>query len=225
MNFPDWTPESLKPQLQRLYKACPGRRLPIFDRILSDSRMTSVYGVLLQHDRESGRYRYAAKRGKTNQSAKDAQTAAIGEILKVAISAASDRMSVSRIEEIEEGRKQWKSHSELLRAIAQDMALAAELGILGFESQEARALAIKDAEGLLRVASWLDHLRSATRRSDDPLVVERHRGDPVVKGVQILIASQIEALFGNRLDGTAATLAGVALGAKASPRASRSALA
>ena len=56
------------------------------------------------------------------------------------------------------------------------------------------------------------------------MLVKKVRGDPVARGVQILTATKLEKLFGKRLDGTAATLASVALGVKASARASRSAL-
>ena len=55
------------------------------------------------------------------------------------------------------------------------------------------------------------------------MIVERHRGDSVVRGAQILIAKKMEELFVDRLDGTTATLTSVALGKEATAKTTRSA--
>jgi hypothetical protein len=104
------------------------------------------------------------------------------------------------------------------------MALAAELGMLKLDDPATPALSSRDLLALLRVAKWLEHLKSGLRRPDDPLTVDRHRGDPIVRGVQIMIGVKLAEQFGERLDGTAATLTRVALDAETTPRTSRSAL-
>ena len=60
-------------------------------------------------------------------------------------------------------------------------------------------------------------------RGSDPLTIQNDRGDPVVRGVPIVIAAWLSETFGTRLDGTAATLGAVALDQKTSERATRSA--
>jgi hypothetical protein len=227
MNLPSWIPEPIRPVLLQMNAdpACAGRRRTVFDRLLQNPRMQPVYSVLLQLDRETGNYRYAARARKSDQSAEEAQAAAIREVLQLTISAASDCISVSKIEQIEEAKQRWDEDATRLRVLAHDMDLAAELGMLGLDERASRTLALQDSQGLRRVANWLDGLKSEMRGPDDPLIVERHRGDPVVRGVQIMIGVKLDEQFGERLDGTGATLASVALGAETSPRASRSALA
>ena len=140
------------------------------------------------------------------------------------ISVASDRIAVSRFAEILEGKRRLNDNANLLRDIAHDLAVAGNFGMLGLSDPKSLATAARDLLGLHHAANWLDHLAAISRPIDDPLVVKKHRGDPVVRAVQILIGSKLLEEFGQRLDGVAATLAGVALGADASPRASRSAL-
>jgi hypothetical protein len=55
-------------------------------------------------------------------------------------------------------------------------------------------------------------------------MVSKHRGDPVVRAVTILISKRLKGLLGKRLDRTAAKLASVALGATTSSRVARSKL-
>ena len=186
--------------------------------------MEPVYHEFLRRDRETGIFLHPAKRQGDGQADEETQVVALGEILKVTISAASDRISVSKIAQIAEAKQRWGGNAKLLRDLAHDMELAAELGMLGINDPLSRWLAVRDLDAVRRVANLLDHLGSALRQQGDPLIVERHRGDPIVRGVQILVGSQIEEQFGKRLDGTAAALTGVALDVKTSPRASRSAL-
>jgi hypothetical protein len=226
MNFQSWIPEPVRPLLEHLNAnpACAGRRRPFFERLLEDPRMQPVYHVFLRRNRETGTFLHSARNRSCDQSTEEEQVAALGEVLKVTINAASDCMSVSKIEQVEEAKQRWDDEAKRLRMLAKDMDLAAELGMLGFDDPLSRSMALHDAEALRRVANWLDALRSGTRRPDDPLIVDIHRGDPIVRGVQILIGVKLEEQFGERLDGTAATLTSVALGAETSPRASRSAL-
>lgn len=226
MDFPSWIPQPVRPLLERLNTnpASGGRRRPVFDRLLEDRRMETVYREFLRRDRKTGDFLHAARNQNANQP-EEAQIAALREVLIVAISAATDQMSVSKVEQIEETKRRYADFAAKLRGLALDMALASELGLLGLDDPAAPNLSTHDCAALLRVANWLEHLNSAMRRPTDLLVVDRHRGDPVVRGVQIMIGHTIEEQFGERLDGTAATLTSVALGVVASPRASRSALA
>jgi hypothetical protein len=158
-------------------------------------------------------------------SAEEAQLAAIRDILQLVISAAGDRIAVSKIEELEAAKLRWRDDAIRLRVLAHDFELAAELGMLGIDNPEVRALVSQEVQVARRFADRLEHLTSGMRGPDDPLVVSRHRGDPIVRGVQIMISVKLEETFGERFDGTAATLTSVALGAETSPRVSRSALA
>ena len=81
-------------------------------------------------------------------------------------------------------------------------------------------MAFHDAEVLRRLPIGLMFSGRDTRRRDDPLIVDRNRGDPIVRGVQIIIGVKLEEQFADRLDGTGATLASVALGTETSPRVS-----
>jgi hypothetical protein len=105
------------------------------------------------------------------------------------------------------------------------MALAIKGGVLGLtETFETKKLADNDRLALLRVADWLENTTRALRRPNDPLMVAKHRDDPIQRGVHISIANKLNYTFGRRLDRTAATLASVALGVKIGVRPARSAL-
>lgn len=225
MNVPSWIPELVRPilELMSANPACTGRRRPVFDRLLEDPRMQPVFNEFLRRDRETGDFLYPAKFRNSEQSSEDAQVTAIREVLQLTISAASDRISVSKIEQIDEAGQRWSDQAAQLRIIAHDMALEAELGMLELDPATP-ALSSRDVLALLRVAKWLEHLKSGLRRPDDPLMVDRHRGDPIVRGVQIMIGVKLAEQFGERLDGTAATLTSVALHVETTPRTSRSAL-
>ena len=186
--------------------------------------MQPVYHEFLRRSRETGTFLHPAQNRTCDQSPEDAQINAISEVIQVTINAASDCISVSKIEQVEEAKQRWEDDGKRLCIIARDISLAAELGMLGFDDPQSRSMAFHDAEVLRRVANWLDVLRSSTRRRDDPLIVDRNRGDPIVRGVQIIIGVKLEEQFADRLDGTGATLASVALGTETSPRVSRSAL-
>jgi hypothetical protein len=226
MEFPNWTPPQVRPLLETLSTntACTKLRRPVFERLVNDIRMQSVYEQFFRMNRQTRDYLYPAKIRREGQTNEDAQLAALCEVLQMTISAASDRMATSKFSEIMATRKRWTDDAERLRTIAHDVALAADLRMLGLNDPDSLASAARDLQGLLQIANWLDHLASALRGPDDPLMVEKHRGDPVVKGVQTLISLKLLEQMGNRLDGTAATLTSVALQTAAKPRASRSAL-
>jgi hypothetical protein len=226
IKLPDWIPDLVRPILEKLSEnpACLGGRRTVFEQLVSDGRMKPVYEQFVRRNRETGEFLYPASTRAKGQSADDAQRTAIRELLQLTVSAAGDRISVSKLDDIEKAKERWEGHATQLRALAHDMELALKLGALGLDDPRFPGLAWHDAQALLRVANWVEHLSSAMRRPGDPLIVDRNRGDPVVRGVQIMIGVKLEEQFDVRLDGTAATLTSVALGAETSPRASRSAL-
>ena len=226
-NFLTWIPELIHPILEEMdgEPSCSGHRRSVFERVIADVRMLTVYDEFLRRDRQTGEYFHRPIIRPDGQTDDIAQSNAIREVLLQTVIAAGDRLSVSKLEEIEASQQRWGDLATRNRELANDMELAAEHGALGLNDPVSKNLALGDLQALRRIANWLDHLKSAVRRPDDPLIVKRHRGDPIVRGVQIAVGRTIDEQFGERLDGTAATLTSVALGAETSPRASRSALA
>jgi hypothetical protein len=227
INLPSWIPARIRPILEQMDRnpACFGHRRDVFERMLSDPKMEPVYAEFLRHDRETGDFFHPAAHRTNQQTVEEAQLQAIWETLEQVVSAAGDQLSVSKIEQIEEVKKRYGDLAIRLRELAHDMELAIKHRLLMPDDDPLfEDIARHDAQALLRVANWLDHLTTTMRHPGDPLIVKRHRGDPIAKGVQITIGAKLAGLFGKRLDGTAATLTSVALGVKATARASRSAL-
>jgi hypothetical protein len=227
LELPEWTPEPVKPILEGLHQhpRTFGPRRAVLERLLTDPRMRVVYDEFLRRDRKTGNFFNSARSSSEGRSAEEAQLAAIREILQLVLSAAGDKIAVSKIEEIEAAKLRWQDDAKRLRLLGHDIELAAELGMLGIDDPESRSQASQDIQLVRRLATWLEHLTSTMRQPDDPLIVERHRGDPIVRGVQIMISVKLKETFGERFDGIAAILTSVALGAETSPRVSRSALA
>jgi len=114
-------------------------------------------------------------------------------------------MSVSKVEQIDETKRRSEEDAARLREIVHDIELAIKHGVFEIADSLSRAFAVYDCEALRRVANWRESLIPPARSVDDPLIVVRHRGDPIVRGVQILVGLTLEEQFGERLDGTAAT--------------------
>jgi hypothetical protein len=227
ISLPAWVPETVKVLIQQIEQSdlTPELRLTL-ERMASDARMENVWGELLRRDRGSGQFVHPAlqRRGSHYNSKNDAQIVALGEIFDFVFIAARDRMIVTKPAEILRHKSDLLENAKRLRMLANDLDLARSTGQLGVADPLSKTLAEADVMALHHVANWLDHLASALRRPDSPLMVKNTRGDPVGRGVQIFIATKLEEIFGSRLDGTAATLASVALGIKTSARVSRSAL-
>jgi hypothetical protein len=227
ISLPTWVPETVQKLFQEAEEAdLPPEQRSILERLATDERMQNVWGELLRRDRGSGQFVHPAlsRDGERLRSKDECQHSALGELFHFVFTAARDRMMVTKPEEVRRHREHLLNNAKTLRNLANDLDLARIRGQFGVTDPESVTLVESDVATLRRVASWLEHLTSAMRRPDDPLIVRKHRGDPIGRGVQILTARKLEELFGNRLDGTAATLAGVALGIKTSARASRSAL-
>jgi hypothetical protein len=226
ISLPAWIPETVGRLVQELEKLdlAPGQR-SILKRLATDERMQNVWTLLLSRDRGSGQFVYpAARRGGKRPGSKDDQLSALSEMFHFAFTAARDRMMVTKPKEVLQHKKELLENAARLRMLANDLDLARVRGMFGVADPLSETLVKGDASALQRVANWLEHLASAPRRATDPLMIKRHRGDPVARGVQILMATKLKELFGDRLDGTAATLAGIALGIRTTSRASRSAL-
>jgi hypothetical protein len=205
-------------------RACEQRAILV--RMTTDDRMKNVWALLRSRKRPSRNFVYPARPrdGTGSKSADERQFDALRKLFCDVFSAARDQMKVSRLIEIQQSKENLAKNAKMLRAIAHDLDLAAETGQFGVVSTQDKLLAAINSISLRCVANWLDHLPTAHRRPGDPMIVDRHRGDSVVRGVQISIAKKMEELFGVRLDGTTATLTSVALGKKATAKTTRSAL-
>ena len=136
IKLPDWIPDFIRPVLENLLEnpACiDGERHTVFEQLVRDERMKPVYEQFVRRNRETGEFLYPASTRAGDQSSDDAQRTAIRELLQLAISAAADRISVSKLHEIEKAKERWKGHATQLRALAHDMELAIKLGALGLD--------------------------------------------------------------------------------------------
>jgi hypothetical protein len=227
LNFPNWIPNAVKPILTEIdsHPLTTGSRRNIFESFLADPKMRGVYGHLLRRNRQTGGFFCPVRRTPLEgQSPQEAQLRAIREVLLVAMNAAGDRIAASKAEEIEAAKVRWKAGASLLTGLAHDFELAAQHGTYGLGDPEIREMIAEEVLVARRFADRLEYFASHARRPDDPLVVMRHSEDPIVKGVQTMIAVELQELFGDGFHGTAATLTSVALGVETTPRTSRSAL-
>lgn len=197
----------------------------ILERMTSDKRMQTVWSELTRRKRPSRAFFHPAtlRNGDSTFSSDEAQSEALRELFHFVFCAARDKMSVSKPSDVNEGKELLLRTAITMRSVAQDLELASITGQFGVVSDQDRTLAATNCLSLRMVAGWLDHLAGALRGPDDVLMVTRHRGDPVVRGVQILIAQKLNELFGADLDKTAATLASVALKKATSIKITRSA--
>jgi hypothetical protein len=227
ISLPPWVPQGVRKLIQEAVKAeLPPEHRSIIERLATDKRMQFVWSEFLRRDRRSGQFVHPAVafKGKRFPSIDDRQHSAVGEVFHFVFTAARDKMMVTKLEEVLRNKEHLLENANRLLMLANDLELAQSRGMLGVADPQSRKIANRDIVALRHVAGWLEGLTRASRRPDDPLIVKKLRGDPIVKGVQILTAMKLKELFGNRLDGTAATLASVAVGVKSSARASRSAL-
>jgi hypothetical protein len=194
----------------------------ILRRLVTDARMLRVWKELTRLKRQGGGYFHPAKLRSDKPVFKrrleepaltqdEVQAEALAELFHFAYCAARDRITVSKASEVEEMKAKLLQRAQTLRDIADDLIAA----------NPADPLDAVDA--LRRVAAWLEAGAASLRPPDDPLTIQNERGDRVVRGVQIVIAAHLREAFGKPLDGTAATLAAVALGQETSERVTRSA--
>jgi hypothetical protein len=194
-------------------------------RLATNERMKGVWTELLKKNRKSGTYFRAAvsKPELVYMTDAERQFTAIADLLRVTISAARDQLSVSKAEDVETSTTTLQQQSSWLRALAEDLEVFVLKGQVGI-ADDAASLKPQHLSALCHVADWLDGLAATLRGPDDSLTILNDRGDPHVRGLQILLADVCQDHFGERLDGTIATLASVATGLPTSKRSSRSRL-
>ncbi|WP_287987153.1 hypothetical protein [Acidiphilium sp.] len=190
----------------------------ILQRLLTSAKMPDVWTELQRKDRKSGRYLHPAIGIEPNRyrDEHELQQAALGETLCFAYCAARDRVSVSKMCEVEAKRTELKTIADALRECAEQIQHEKNLGL---------TVSTPPSAPLTTAEYYVEQILNL-RGASDPLVVKNHRGDPVTRGVQIVIAAFLKDRFGDRLDRTAATLTAVALGLRShevSKRAARSA--
>jgi hypothetical protein len=79
--------------------------------------MRVVYDEFLRRDRKTGNFFNSARSSSEGRSAEEAQLAAIQEILQLVLSAAGDKIAVSKIEEIEAAKLRWQDDAKRLRLL------------------------------------------------------------------------------------------------------------
>lgn len=222
---PEWLPNQIS-YIFRSLNLSDGQMIGAATRLANDQRMRAVWNELLRKDRRTGEYCRAAKprSGPSPLTKEENQLFAIQDVIRFTLTAVRDERVVTRPEDIEQSRAHLNSKSDQLVILTNDLRLAIERGQLGIADAPARELAGEHLTALLHVADWLRNLALALRGPDDPMTVQRVRGNPLVKGVQITLASLCTELFGSRLDRTVATIASVAVGGNAKRGAARSAL-
>jgi hypothetical protein len=211
--IPAGTPLKVQLELQRLlHEQKTEDAIEILVRLATDTRMKTVWGELTRQDRKTGAFVHAARYPASLPVANDpTQDIALGETLFLAFRFALDRVAVSKESENAANRAKLAGKAARLRDMADELA-------------EDGQVSADDIEALRRAANRYEVAASEIRKLDDALTIQNERGDRVERGVQTTLAGFFHQRFGNRLDGTAATLASVALGGQGlSPRASRSA--
>ena len=188
----------------------------VLRRLATEPRMATVWKELARCSRETGDFLHPALREDgTRETEQGAQDKALAETLFQAFCAATQRVSVAKIEELELKKDELRREASFLRTIAERL----------ITSHPGNAAAVAEAESIKRTAARWDDAITQIRGASDPLTISNDRGDRTVRGVQILIASFLQWQFGDSMDGTAATLTGVGLGIPTpSPKASQSAL-
>jgi hypothetical protein len=217
MSLPDWMPPAVQ-SVARWMLPCLSNQheLAILRRLAIDPRMEGVWRELTRRDRNTGEFLHTVRRSDPllNCTHDQVHQDAMARTFHLAFCAAKDRMAVTKPSDAAPLRDLCEQRARVLRDVADDLD--------AINSADPHVSAA--AATLRQVADWQDDGIKILRSPTDPMMVKNHRGDPVARGVQIIIAAHFEELFGEHLNGTAATLAAVALGHnRTSPRISRSA--
>jgi hypothetical protein len=220
--LPGWLPPAAAVQARLIEaRGLPAEQWAIFRRLATDVRMRRVWTELTRRKRPSGSYLHPAKQPPPPYgpalTQEEAQAWALGYLFFCVFHAASDRMEVSKVDNVAPLKAKFLERARVLRESADDLIPPKSNPFLA-------ACVAANAGALRQVAGWYEDAASTKlRQPSDPLVIQNDRGDRVVRGVQILCCSFLNEIFGKRLDRTAATLAAVALDAKTNERVSRSA--
>jgi len=182
---------------------------PILARLATDPRMKVVWVELSRRNRATGEFFHPAisSEGAPRLSPESVQAVALAETFYFAFSLMARGRVASKTEgEIIKKKDELQLKAQFLHEIAADLPV--------------------EKDHLLRIAGHYEDALKKIRGFDDPLTVKKHRGDPIQRGLQTLLAEHLLEKYGNHLNGTAATLTEVGMGLKegnTSPQVSRSA--
>jgi hypothetical protein len=209
--IPKGTPVSVQLELKRLLETSVTlEQRTILKRLANNPKMRDVWSELARRDRKTHDFVYPARHPTDSRwrGHRNGQDAALAETVHFVYLTAVDEPTVSKPEENERRRKELQDKAAYLRQIADELA----------------RIGAQEADSLRSAAERYDQAGAAVRGFNDPLTIKNDRGDRRVRATQILISAFLSERFGDRLDGTAATLTAVALDVPLpSPRASRSA--
>jgi hypothetical protein len=230
--IPDWVPPNVAAKVQHIAKQrLPTEQWAILTRLITDPRMRNVWAELTRRRRPSRDFVHPVRQpNHVPLSPDDAQEEALAELLHFALRTAADKRAAGKLSEVEQTQGALRQEAQTLRRLADELTASVAAAPENAPNIPLINLSqyLADAAALRRVADWREALTAVGRGADDPLTITNYRGDPIKRGVQITIACFLLAQFGDRLDGTAATLAEVALDlnkkGSRGRRASRSAL-
>jgi hypothetical protein len=216
ITLPDWFPGACVGMVLSLERCVASEKdRAILRRLVTHPQMQVVWRELLKRSKKSGRFSHPPKplADKPSLTPEDAQDRALSQLFNLAYYAAHDEIATSTLDEAQDRRRRLIGHAQILRDGAE------------MQRQLGGPQAADDADAVDRAAERLESLSRDIRSIDDPLSVQRHRGDPTVNGVAAIIGVWLFEFFGKRFDETAATLASVALGKQATASTVRSDLA
>jgi hypothetical protein len=214
---PLWITETVQ-RIELDFHPTPEQRA-ILDRLLSDTRMNSVWKELKRRPAQ------ARSAWLASPALPDVLTDAMAETLHFTFRTAWDQRTATKLEEAEALRLSLLQEAKTLSRVADDVTASVRAAPRYIADTTDLSQFLADADALRRIATWRESLAATIRGADDPMTITNSRGDPTERGVQITIATFLKERFGDYLHGTAATLTAVALGLSRtpSPRVSRSA--
>ena len=210
--LPEWAHSRVAKEAARLYtaKLQPNQRA-IVHRLITDKRMRHVWKELSSRSRVTGEFVHCGRppygiQHPLSATPEQVQADAIAQVLVFTFRVVVHPryFEVLKPSDITKMRKRLVAEASMLRRLANTGSA--------------------DDAALRRVAEQRERVAADLPTLDHPRVIQNDRGDRTARGVQIRIAELLKEHFGERLDGTAATLTAVALGAgRRSGRVSRSA--
>jgi hypothetical protein len=186
--LPEWLPPAAAVQARAIEaRGLPAEQWAILRRLATDVRMRSVWTELTRRKRPSGSYLYPAKQPPYGPAVtqEEAQAWALGYLFFCVFHAASDRMEVSKVDEVAPLKAKFLERARVLRESADDLIPPKSNPFLA-------AYVAANAGALRQVAGWFEDAASTRlRQPGDPLIIQNDRGDRVVRGVQILCCSYL----------------------------------
>jgi hypothetical protein len=188
----------------------------VVERLFNDRRMAYVWKELMATSRNSpGMYLHPAVGNP--QSRIFAQQRACAKVFDFVVFAVRNPVAVSKWEQIEKERAEVLADAVASRGFADEMAAAA-IGDPQIAPGAAAALRLSQDKD-----ERAQRLFEQMRTRDDPLVIDKERGDPFVRGIVTVTVTRLRGIYGKDLYKIAAILAEVITGQTVSKRAARSA--